>query len=270
MRWVAAALLAIVIMPTVAAQGDPLCIIFFEPSADFRLIDVKADLILTPEERENISAAVDADHDNMITAAEVSTYENSTTLELGTDASAYGERMLYIDGNPPTGMTAYTKLRDWTGPIEEARKGVVSEFREYRMTPGSDVGHILTGGLYAVPDSFSRHRPVIETIVINAPEGWVVWEVSHAPQPPTPPTPSDGNTSATSYPSYYPTSPTVTSERYLRQSVQISSFDIRRSYSVSFAKEGEDPMQVRGGPGFEPILALAAIAAVAFVVRRRR
>ena len=261
MRRGALLLLAVLIVPTVAAQeGDPLCIIFFEPSADFRLVDVNADLILTPEERENLSARVDADADGFITAQEVSSFENGTTLEITGPASEYGERLLYMDGNLPTRMTVYTKLRNWTGPVEEARKGVVSELREYHTQPANDVGHILTGGLYAVPDSFARQRPVIETIVINAPEGWVVWSVGHTPQP-------EGN--GTSSPSPYPTS---SATKYEQKSVKISAFDIRRQYSVSFAKEGEDPTRVQGGgmPDVAPLLVVAAIAALALVVRRRR
>lgn len=265
MRRGALLLLAMMLVPAAAAQeGDLLCIIFFEPSIDFRLVDVKADLILTPDERANLSARVDADADGVITAQEVSMFENGTTVEVTGDASQYGERLLYMDGNLPTRMTVYTKLRNWTGPVEEARKGVVTEIREYHTTPANDVGHILSGGLYAVPDSFLRQRPVIETIVINAPDGWVVWEVGHAPVPATP----EGNSTLTPQPpTYQPGGGT----RYLRQSVQISAFDIRRQYTVSFAKEGEDPTQIQNGsPGPELAAVLVAVAALAVATRRKR
>lgn len=257
MRAFAALLLALLLVPTASAQeGDPLCIIFFEPSLDFRLVDVKADLILTPDQRVNISADVDADSDGFITAEEVATYENGTVFVV-TEQEQYRERLLYMDGNLPTRMTVYTKLRNWTGPVEEARKGVVTELREYHTVPADDVGHLLTGGLYApAGDSLNRRRPVIETIVINAPDGWVVYEVRH--------TPDTGDNSTSPYPTY-----SSVGQRYEQKSVQISSFDIRRQYEVVFAKEGENPYAVRGSPGPSSFLLLAAIVALALVVRRR-
>ena len=259
MRWGAAFLFALMLMPIASAQeGDPLCIIFFEPSLDFRLVDVKADLILTPDQRVNISADVDADDDGFLTVEEVATYENGTVFVV-TEQEQYRERLRYMDGNLPTRMTVYTKLRNWTGPVEEARKGVVTELREYHTIPADDVGHLLTGGLYApAGDSLNRRRPVIETIVINAPDGWVVYEVRHTPET------ADNSSAPTSPPTH-----SMTPQRFEQKSVQISSFDIRRQYEVVFAKEGENPYAVRGSPGPSSFLLLAAIVALAVVVRRR-
>ncbi|HET6403816.1 MAG TPA: hypothetical protein VFH78_04160 [Candidatus Thermoplasmatota archaeon] len=253
--------LVLVLAPaaTAAPEGDPLCIIFFEPSQDFRLVDVKADLILTQEERENLSARVDADADGFITPAEVAAYENSTTLVVTGAPSEFGDRLLYMDGNLPTQMTVYTKLHNWTGPVEEARRGVVSEHREYHTVPAPDEsGHLLTGGLYAPGgQSLAQRRPVIQTIVINAPRGWVVFEVRHAPE-----TGEGGPT---------PSSPPMAGQRYEQKTVQISAFDIRRQYEVVFAKEGTNPYAATGGgmPGFEVPLLLAALAAMALVARRQ-
>lgn len=247
-----AALLALV--PAAAAEGDPLCIIFFEPSPDFRLVDVNADLILTPDQRANLSARVDADADGNITPAEVSTFENATVETITSD---YGERLLNMDGLPPRQLTVWTKLRNWTGPVEEARKGVVTEMREYHMTPAQDeTGHLLTGGLYARASTLNERRPVIETIVLTAPDGWVVWEVSHAPKPA-----ENATSTPTPHVSYMP------AQRYEQQSVTISAFDIREQYEVVFAKEGEHPYAARGSPGPALALVLPALAAAALVGR---
>lgn len=244
--------------PLAAAEGDPLCIIFFEPSPDFRLVDVNADLILTPDQRANLSARVDADADGNITAAEVSTFENATVETLTAD---YGDRLLNMDGRPPRQLTVWTKLRNWTGPVEEARKGVVTEMREYHMTPTEgEIGHILTGGLYARPTSLDERRPVIETIVLTAPDGWVVYEVAHAPPAP------QGNTTPSPPPTSY-----MPAQRYGQQSVTISAFDIREQYEVTFAKEGQNPYSARGGGMPAPGLALLvpALAAAALFWRAR-
>lgn len=262
MRPIALILLPLVLALPIAsanAPADELCIIFFEPSKDFRLVDVRADLILTPDERANLSALVDADADGTITPAEVATYENNS-VTIVTQREDYGERLLYMDGNLPTQMTVWTKLRNWTGPVEEARKGVVTELREYHTVPKVDKGHILTGGLYAAPHTLQQRRPVIETIVVSAPEGWVVFEVGHLPPHPTPD--EQGRVP--------PSSMYTQNQRFEQKSVTLSQFDIRSQYEVVFAKEGENPYDPNGSPGVGAVAVLATLAAVAFAMHARR
>ena len=249
--------LVLALLPSAAGQeGDPLCIVFFEPSDDFRRMLVRADLILTPEERNATAAEVDADGDGVLTRGEVAAYEAGSRVELGNDTSQYGERLLWMDGEGPVRATFARRLTNWTGPVAQARMGAVTEIREYEMRPSSDFAHVLSGGANSSRPYLAV--PVVETVVFTAPPGWVVYQAKSAPegQPPFP----MGMGSRNDAP--------VHNER----SVTLSAFDTRSAFLVVFAEEGRDPYEVRGGgmPGPGALLVAGALAVAALAWRASR
>lgn len=172
------ALAALLAAPFVAAEepSEALCIIFIRPiDANFQLIEVAADLILTPDERANLSERVDADRDGAITEEEVSRFTNGTSRTIDGWEVPRDERV-FLDGSDAFQVLIYTRLRNWTGPVEEARKGVVTEARYHRYGPGPTYAHELRGAFYAKPTP--TPEVVVEVVVIDAPPGWVVAKVS--------------------------------------------------------------------------------------------
>lgn len=256
-------LLLATLLPTAAAQeGDPLCIIFVEPGVDFRTVRIHADLIVPPEERDNLSRRIDADGDRVLTAAEVAAYEASTRETLGNDTAAYGERALFLDGRGPARAEFRRQLTNWTGPIEQARMGAVTEIREYAMTPDRDFAHALSGGPNASPARVPFPVVAIETVVFAAPDGWVVHDVT-------------GNLGYTGNGTMPSPSPTTT--RYAEKTVRISGFDTRSSWTVVFSEEGKDPYAPRTsggggmpGPSAAGVAAALVVAALAWRARKGR
>lgn len=255
-------LLLLAAAPAAAQEGDPLCIIFYDVGDDFTTLRVRADLILSPEQRDNITREVDADADGNVTAEEVAAYEAASVLTPGSDPEAYGDRVMWLDGSPPVNATFRLKLTNWTGPAAQARMGAATELREYTMQPGGPGhAHTLSGGNGSTPTRIAY--AVVETVVFSAPEGWVVHLV--APQEPR----RDG---APGYGLDYPDPAEGTV--YKERSVRISGFDTRSPFSVVFAKEGTDPYSLPGQgrdvPAAPPILAMASAVALALAARRLR
>ena len=245
-------LLVLALLPLASAQGgDPLCIIFVEPEEDFSVIRMRADLILGPEERGNVSAAVDADGDGTLTQAEVAAYE-ATREESFTAVADMGERILFLDGKSPKELLVRVKLSNWTGPVETARNGTVTEHREYRMgTVPYDYQHAVSGGLGAHP--YAIPKPVVEVVIVNAPEGWLVTSVSQ-----------QGNGSATTSPSYASGNLFSGSQR----SVRLDGFDLHSSYLMTFSDA--TPTYPKGTPGPGALLVLAGVTLAALAWRRAR
>lgn len=233
--------------PAQAQEGDPLCIIFIEASPDFQVVRFRADLILDLEERTNVSRAIDTDGDGDLTAGEVAAYEEGSRNT--TEGPAIdGTRTLYLDGAAPLSLFTRVQLRDWTGPVASARNGTVTEHREYRFGVVEDRAHVLTGGLGAHP--YRIARPVIETVVFQAPAGWIVHSVS----------------AGTSVPRENETV-------YRERSVTIQGFDLESQYAVVYAREGTDPYAPDGGsdlpaPGVVALIGLLALLALARRARR--
>lgn len=240
------------LLPLASAQGgDPLCIIFVEPEEDFSVVRMRADLILDQEERGNVSAAVDEDADGTLTAAEVAAYEATRELTLRAVADM-GDRVLFLDGNSPRELVVRVKLSNWTGPIETARNGTVTEHREYRMgAVPYDYEHALSGGLGAHP--YRIPKPVVEVVIVNAPEGWLVTSVSQV-----------GSDNVTTSPSY----PTGNLFSGSQRSVRLDGFDLHSSYAMTF--RDETPTYPKGSPGFGAVLVVAALSGLALAWRRAR
>lgn len=156
-------------------DAEALCIIFIRPSQDFTILEVAADLILTPEQRANLSARVDANADGTIDATEVEAYENQTRVNYES-AAIPAERVLRMDLEDAESLDVRTKLRNWTGPRAEAEKGVVTEERYYRFERHDQTGHTLDGALYVRPSLPTN--VVIEVIVIDAPADWRIARVA--------------------------------------------------------------------------------------------
>lgn len=206
------ALLAVLaLLPPAHGQEaeEALCIIFVRPlDASFQILEVAADLILSPEQRVNISERVDADADGVITAEEVSVWQNETSVS--TDGwNVPFERRIMLDGSDAFLVDTYTRLRDWTGPVEDARKGVVTEARYYRYAPDPSSMHEIRGGLYIQPAP--TPQVVIEVVVIEAPNGWVVSRLSQVD--------ANGTETNVSYPE--------------ERSVRLSGFDLSQG-AVTF------------------------------------
>lgn len=238
-----------------------LCIIFFEPSPDFRTLRVRADLVLSPEQRENITREVDADGDRTVTEAEVAAYETRATQRLGNASEGYGDRMVYLDGLPPESATFRLDLTSWTGPFDQAKLGHATELREYVLQPVPDFAHALSGGVNATPTRIAY--PVVETVVFTAPPGWVVHSVRRW----------SANESEDPYPGYRTiVGSDAGADVHRERTVRISGFETRQPFVVVFAEEGRDPWGPRGGgaPGPSAALAALAVAAAALLAARLR
>lgn len=240
--------------------AEALCIIFIRPSQDFALLEIAADLILSPEQRANLSARVDANKDGTIDATEVDVYQNETRISYD-GASIPPERRLRMDLEDAESLDLRTKLREWTGPRAEAEKGVVTEERFYRFEEHDQTGHTLEGALYVRPIPTGEPQVVVEVVVIDAPAGWRIARVAQ----------TDGNG-------------TVVNETFpSAQSYRISGFDLAHG-SVTFVRSSTPatptapivtspattPMHYDPAPGAALVVAMLAVAAlVAARVRRR-
>lgn len=253
-------LLVLLAAPAEAQEGDPLCIIFVEPEEDFEVIRMRADLILDQDERARIAAEVDADGDGTMTAAEVGAYEASQEETL-TRVGDMETRILYLDGASPRELIVRVKLTNWTGPVETARNGTVTEHREYRMgTVPYDYEHLISGGLGAHP--YRIPKPVVEVVIIRAPEGWLVTGVS---QDAAASNATNGTTPVTASPGF----PSGNLFNGANKSVTLSGFDLHASYVMTF--RDETPTYPTGGlPGFEALAAVAALGVIAVAWRSRR
>lgn len=264
LRLVLALVVVASVAPAALAQEDAeaLCIIFVRPSQDFTVLEIAADLILTPEQRANLSVRVDANDDGAIDAAEVEAYENATRTNYDGLSIPHDRRML-LDGAPATSLDVRTKLRDWTGPRVGAEKGVVTELRYYRFDAYPSQEHVLEGALYVRPIPTSDPQAVIEVVVIDAPADWRIAKVVQSD--------ADGRPVNETYPD-------ATSHR-------VSGFDLSRG-SVVFHHESAprvtappsvEPPPPPPEPSYEPapgtlaaVLTLALVAAIAGARSRRR
>ncbi len=261
-------LLSVVATAQAETEPDPRCILFIEPSPDFRTVRVRADLLLTDEERANLTAELDADGSGQIDFAEVAAYEERQTAVV-IDPSKLGAKALFMDGSAPNSMTVYRRVAGWDrSPVNVT----VTEHRLYDFPPplrGSGYGHFLSGGLYALP-AVEAPRPVVETVILIAPPGWVVWNVENLTNPaPTPvneqnPTPMTFPTPPSSYASF------GSGVRYESRQVELPSFDAGGSYVVGFSREGVDPTQIgfNSGPRLVdtiPFLVIGGIGALIIV-----
>lgn len=241
-----------------AQEGDPLCVIFVEPQEDFEVIRMRADLILDQAERTRIAAEVDADGDGSLTAAEVGSYEAAQEERL-TRVSGMETRILYLDGSSPRELIVRVKLTNWTGPVETARNGTVTEHREYSMgTVPYDYEHLISGGLGAHP--YRIPKPVVEVVIIRAPDGWLVTGVSQAADATNA---SNGTTAPTSD---FPSGNLFSGAN---ESVTLSGFDLHASYVMTF--RDASPTYPGGGiPGFDALALALALGVMATASRARR
>ena len=256
-----ASLLALAPAALADEDAEALCIIFVQPSQDFSVLEISADLILTPEQRANLSARIDLDDDGTINGTEVAAYENESRRNYD-GAAIPDERRMVLDGAAATSYDVRTKLNNWTGPRAEAEKGVVTEVRYYRFDAREAQQHTLEGSLYVRPIPTTDPQVVIEVVVIDAPVDWLIAKVVQ--------TDSNGNTLNETYPE---------SSTY-----RISGFDLSRG-SVVFRHESaprvvtpspsvepppERERMPQPGPGALALLAVLGIAAVTAKARRRR
>lgn len=214
---------------SVAAQDDDeaqrridLCIISYLPEADFRTLRVEADQEKSAEEMAALLDAVDVDDDREITADEVREYEE------GSDRTQDANEDLKMDGRFPSSARYRTVLFNFEGPIDEERPRLVTEHRLYTFETEPADEHRLEGGLYG-----PRDRVVIEFVVIEAPQSWLV----HA----------------------------VNQKAYDQQRVEIESFDTQSYFTIDFARETDDPSAL---PAPAPLLVL--LVALAFAAHLRR
>lgn len=226
-------------LPVAGAQGDvgeELCVIFITPEADFRRIEIVQDLILTENEVEEMMRDADTDDDGNVTTEEVDAYEAASARSLPHDA--LGEKSLLVDDRPPGNTVISLRLTGFEGPVDGSRKVLASEVRDYTFseTPAQSA-HFVEGGSAAQYDP----QPVVETVVITAPERWVVWSVNGT--------------------------------EYREESVTIRGFDTRTSFEIVFAREGttppEPPVEDRWtipGPGSVAplVIALALVRTIDF------
>lgn len=236
------------------------CFIFLAPSADFSTIRVRADLAYTEEEKREIARAWDANGDGSLSLTETHNFTASTARVI-TDPAQMGELRMYIDQTLPRSVTV---MRSPSAPlisVENVDGWNIAEIRVYDfdVLPVAGDARILSGGVYARPLSLPP-QPVIEALVVTAPDGWVVWSLGEIPgaqqgQPP----PTMGYVSQAS------------GTHYGERQAHAGQLDVNKSYFVVFSREGVDPFAIRGGGGIPlPGAALALLALAAPLLLRLR
>ncbi len=210
------------------ASRIDLCIIAYRPSEDFSLIHVDADQEMSAEELAGLSAEVDTDDDGNITAAEVDAYEQGS-VRTGRDL-AEGPHGILLDDDQPRTTEFLTRLHGFEGPVDEERPRLVTEERTFGFDVEEASSHRLEGGLYELVP-----RAVIEFVIVEAPDGWVV----HA----------------------------VNGTVFDAASVELPRFDTQEPYSMEFARadpERKPGLIIPGPPG------LLVVGAALLLLSRRR
>jgi hypothetical protein len=227
----------LVVTPLASGDEDPGCVIFLQPSGDFRTLTFRADLVLNSSQRRAEAALLDGDGDGIITESEIADVDAaSKRFFRGADDEL---RAILLDDVAPN-VTLVSKMHaGWAGSVVTAN-GTVSEDREYRYDAvpernGPGV-RVLTGGV--PPPSARLSYPVVETVDFIAPDGWLVYEVNGT--------------------------------RHGETKADIPHFDLKASWIVVFAQPGVDPHRLRGGgmPGPSAVATIMALSLVALLAGR--
>jgi len=200
---IAAAFLGLVLLlPGAAAEppADAFCVITIQPLDDFRIVRVVVDQETNLTQREELFPVVDADGDGAIIPREKDQFRHATA-QVHPDTTSLGVKDIRLDSleaqsQPPIRALHAATWREvghtfhqrnyTTPPIIMAPVDLeTQEVREFRFAWEQPAGTLdrvmLVGGNQSMPPMprpTPTAQPVIEYVVIRAPQGWRVQEVS--------------------------------------------------------------------------------------------
>ncbi|MEA3191353.1 MAG: hypothetical protein QOD77_1935 [Thermoplasmata archaeon] len=277
LRAALAVLVAAVLAPSVAAEAPPdaFCIVVIEPTDGFRQVRITVDEDLNETARQSSWADVDLNGDGRASQAEAEAFRYGT-LKLWPGGLDMGNKSLFLAPGAP--YTTATPIRPvyattWRhlghGFYDEPAQahdgstlGAEVPFadfetqavREYGFHVAHDFSRMTlhgaqpnaTAGL-PTDSAVEVSKPVIESVVVRAPAGWVVQEVVGVG---------------------YNGTFTRTGDQ---PTMELQGFDTSSPWQIRFFNpEADKRLGHLDGPGLEAPAALAALAAAVAVTARAR
>lgn len=261
-------------VPTATANppADAFCVILIEPNADFTRLTISVDENTTLEDRAALWPSVDLDENKVISPTEKEAFRWANTNVFGRDGDVGIKAVTLLPGAPyltsqpqkPVYTTIWRQIghvfhhQDYVLPerLTSTAELETQEVREFgfELEPGRasrytlSGGENLTGNLSATPTYIDQPRPVVEYVVIRAPEGWIVDRIE-----------------GRSYNGTFVLTPGT-------PSVDVPAFDTKSPYAIMFVNPvfDQDLGKIAGGSGLDAVAFIATLAAAVILVRRRR
>ncbi|MBI2077325.1 MAG: hypothetical protein HYT80_02985 [Euryarchaeota archaeon] len=250
--------------------ADAFCVVLIAPSPDFSRITISVDQETSLQERADLWPSVDLDGNGVVSAVEKEAFRwAQTTLhanqsDLGPHAivlrpdapytKAPIQRPVYATTWRQVGHVFHKQAYQLPDKLTQTSELETQEIREFgfELEAGRSSRIILSGGrnvtaygnLSAAPSYTDLPKPVIEYVVIRAPEDWLVERV-------------EGH----SYNGSFVVAPG-------KQEIDLPGFDTERPYNISFLNPGLDKkLGDIGSPGPGVAALLVGVIAAAWAVR---